>query len=131
MCTGPDQVVRDTPLEGDLIHFGLSYSAEFAHHTLMAYSDSDFAGNLDRRRSTTGSIITYSGGAISWMSRRQRCVALSNTEAEYIAISETAKDIVWTRRMLEHIDKRQVPATILLCYFIKMTSTNMKKIHLI
>ena len=68
--------------------YGLSYSAESAHHTLMAYSDSDFAGDLDTRRCTTGSIITYSGGAISWMSRRQRCVALSTTEAEYIAISE-------------------------------------------
>ena len=49
------------------------------------------------------------------MSRRQRCVALSTTEAEYIAISETAKDIIWTRCMLEHIDQRQVTATILLC----------------
>ena len=50
-----------------------------------------------------------SGGAVRGMSRRQRSVSLSTTEADDIAVSETAKDIIWTPRMLEHIDQRPNP----------------------
>lgn len=53
---------------------------------LIAYSDSDWASDLDERRSCTGFIIKMSGAAICWSSKRQSIVALSSTEAEYIAI---------------------------------------------
>ena len=63
--------------------FGLTTSAE-----VEGYTDSDYAGNTDNRKSTSGYIFTYGGGAISWRSKLQECTALSTTEAEYIAAKE-------------------------------------------
>lgn len=53
--------------------------------TLVGYSDSD--GNPDDRHSTTGNIFLMAGGAISWLSKKQSTVALSTSEAEYVALS--------------------------------------------
>ncbi|RVW79299.1 Retrovirus-related Pol polyprotein from transposon TNT 1-94 [Vitis vinifera] len=55
---------------------------------LVGYIDSDMVGDVDNRRSTSGYLMTFSGGAVSWQSRLQKCVALSTTEAEYIAAAE-------------------------------------------
>lgn len=52
---------------------------------LMAYTDSDYAGDLNDRRSTAGFVFMMASGAISWASKKQSVVALSTTEAEYIA----------------------------------------------
>ena len=51
---------------------------------LMGYVDSDFASDLDNRRITTGYVFTLGSGVVSWVSRLQKIVALSMTEAEYI-----------------------------------------------
>nr|GEX83882.1 retrovirus-related Pol polyprotein from transposon TNT 1-94 [Tanacetum cinerariifolium] len=53
--------------------------------TLVGYTDSDLAGNKDNMKSTSGYLMTFAGGAVSWQSRLQKCVALSTTEAEYVA----------------------------------------------
>ena len=55
---------------------------------LIGYCDSDWAGDLDSRRSTTGYVFLLSNGAISWKSRRQQPVALSSTEAKYMAVTD-------------------------------------------
>ncbi|OMO59210.1 Integrase, catalytic core [Corchorus capsularis] len=55
---------------------------------LEGFTDADMAGDLDSRKSTSGYIFTFAGGAISWQSKLQKCVALSTTEAEYIAAIE-------------------------------------------
>jgi hypothetical protein len=65
-----------------------------------AYSDSDHAGAVDNGRSTGGYALLISGAAVSWMSKLQPLVALSTTEAEYIAAVETGKDILWMRQLL-------------------------------
>ena len=57
---------------------------------LHAYSDSDFAGDTEDRKSTGGYAIFLGSGAVSWPSRKQMTVVLSSTEAEYIALSEAA-----------------------------------------
>ena len=57
---------------------------------LVGYSDSDMAGDVDDRKSTSGMIYFFSGGAIYWQSTKQKVVALSSCEAEYIAASTTA-----------------------------------------
>jgi len=67
---------------------------------IVAYSDSDHAGDLDTRRSTTGFIIYVNGNPVSWTSKRQTSVALSSAEAEYMALAETAKEILWLRYLL-------------------------------
>ena len=70
---------------------------------LIAFSDSDWAGDVDSRRSTTGYIISY-GGPIAWFSRLQPTVALSTCEAEYIAMSECARSLMWIRNFLNEIE---------------------------
>ena len=67
---------------------------------LVAYTDSDWASNQDDRRSVTGYVFVLSGGAISWASRRQKTVALSTVEAEYMDTAEAVKEAIWWRRFL-------------------------------
>ena len=55
------------------------------------------------------------GGPVSWGSRLQRCVTLSSTEAEYVAMCESVKDIVWMRQLLSDLGEEQLGATDLLC----------------
>ena len=59
--------------------------------------DSDWAGDTDTRRSHAAYIIMMNGGPISWKSRRQDSVALSTSEAEYMAASEVGKEILYLR----------------------------------
>jgi len=75
--------------------------------TLQGFSDADLGGDLDGRKSTTGYIFTLGGTAISWKSKLQGRVSLSTTEAEYIAISETAKEMIWLKNLLKELGKGQ------------------------
>jgi hypothetical protein len=68
---------------------------------IIAYSDSDFAGDKDDRKSITGYIIFVSGTAISWKSKSQPCVTLSSTEAEYVALNETVREVKFIFQILE------------------------------
>jgi hypothetical protein len=69
----------------------------------VAWVDADWAGSLDDRKSTTGFIIKMAGGPVSWMSSKQKMVALSSTEAEVLALLEVAKELVWLRRLLSEM----------------------------
>jgi hypothetical protein len=64
---------------------------------LIAYSDSDLAGDIDGRKSTSDYLVTHSGGAVAWQSRLQKCVALNTTEAKYIAVTEASKELLWLK----------------------------------
>ena len=64
---------------------------------LVGYVDSDYAGDLDKRRSLTGYIFTISGCAVSWKVSLQATVALSTTETKYMAISEAYKEVIWLK----------------------------------
>ena len=55
---------------------------------LDGFTDSDMAGDIDSRKSTSGYLMTFAGGAVAWQSKLQKCVTLSTTEAEFIAITE-------------------------------------------
>ena len=65
------------------------------------------AGNLDNRRSTTGYVFTFARAAISWASKLQQVVSLSTTEAEYIALTEAAKELIWLQRLFSDFDYPQ------------------------
>lgn len=80
---------------------------------LIGYSDSDYAGDVTTRKSTSGIVFTLAGGAISWASKRQSVVAMSTTEAEYIAASDATKEAIWLRRLLNDIGFGQKGSTIL------------------
>ena len=75
---------------------------------LKGYIDSDMAGDLDNRKSTTEYLFIFSGEAISWQSKLQKCVALSTTEAEYIAATEAGKEMIWLKRFLQELGLNQM-----------------------
>jgi hypothetical protein len=68
-----------------------------------AYSDADFAGDEDTRRSTTGTVIMICGCALMWRSKRQKIVTLSTCEAELVALCDTMKDAKWILELLGNI----------------------------
>ncbi|CAN1142556.1 Retrovirus-related Pol polyprotein from transposon TNT 1-94 [Linum perenne] len=78
---------------------GLWYSADAACD-LIGYSDSDFAGSLYDRRSTSGACQFLGFSIVSWLSKKQSSVALSTAEAEYIAAGSCATQLVWMRSQL-------------------------------
>ncbi|KAL5838301.1 hypothetical protein ACOSQ3_015470 [Xanthoceras sorbifolium] len=67
---------------------------------VQGYVDADFAGEVDHRRSTTGYVFTIGTTAVSWMSQIQKIVALSTTEAEYVAVTEASKEMIWLQGLL-------------------------------
>ena len=81
---------------------------------LCGYTDSDMAGDVDSRRSTSGYLVTFAGGAVSWQSRLQKCIALSTTEAEFIAATEACKELLWMKKFLNELGFTQ-KRYVLLC----------------
>ena len=75
---------------GGKIHGIIGHNLMF--DTIFGYADADFASDLDSRKSTTGWIFMYNGGAISWRSSQQNIQALSTSEAEYMSLSDAAKE---------------------------------------
>jgi hypothetical protein len=67
---------------------------------LMGYSDADWAGDQETRKSTSGYVFLLAGAAISWSSKRQQSVALSSTEAEYMAMSGAIQEAVYLKTLL-------------------------------
>ena len=84
-------------LKGTINH-GILYRQD-GSDKCIGYSDADWAGDLSDRKSTSGYIFMLSGGAISWSSRKQKCVALSTAEAEYIALSGATQECIWLRQL--------------------------------
>lgn len=88
----------------------LRYGGDSAR--LTGYSDADWAGDLDNRRSTSGYVFTMYGGAISWCSRRQATVALSSTEAELISAVGCIQEAIWIRGLLNELFNKMEAVTI-------------------
>jgi len=74
---------------------------------LIGYTDSDFAGDLNDRKSTSGYVFTLAGTAVSWKSKKQSLVSLSSTEAEYIGCSEAAREAIGLRQLYHEITDSQ------------------------
>jgi hypothetical protein len=93
-------------------HYRITYGRSST--PLLGYSDASYA-DADERKSTGGYVFLMNGGPISWKSRKQSIVALSSTEAEFIALADTAKEALWWRKILREIDPKNinVPTTIL------------------
>ena len=82
---------------------------------LVGYTDSDYAGDQDDRKSTSGYVFLMSSGAISWSSKKQPVVTLSTTEAEFIAAASSACQVVWLRRILKVLNQEQSSPTVVFC----------------
>ena len=70
---------------------------------LDGYTYSDMVGDVDSRKSISGFLMTFKGGAVSWQSKLQNCVALSTIEVEYIAITKGCKEALWMREFLDEL----------------------------
>ncbi|KAJ9567521.1 hypothetical protein OSB04_003487 [Centaurea solstitialis] len=82
------------------LHFGRNSSG------VLGYTDSDYGKDVDNRRSITRYVFTLDGCAISWRAHLQPTVALSTTEAEYMAVSEAVKEGVWLKGFLGELSER-------------------------
>eukprot|EP00253_Pinus_taeda_P003739 PITA_03739 len=94
--------------------FGILYTVSECSD-LVGHTDSDWAGSVDDRKNTSGYVFHMGSGAISWASKKQSIVALSTTEAEYVAATIAACQAVWMRRMLRSLGKEQAKATVIFC----------------
>lgn len=93
--------------------FGLNYMRGSGNYLLNGYSDSDMAGNVDDRKSTSGLVFYLNESLITWVSQKQRCVALSTCEAEFMAATAAACQGVWLRNLLTQItDMKKCPVVI-------------------
>lgn len=81
--------------------YGIIYRK--GHKVLDGFTDADWASCHLDRRSYTGYAFILSGGAVSWESRKQRTVALSSTEAEYMSLTEATKEGLYLRKLLKEI----------------------------
>lgn len=88
---------------------------------IEGYSDSDWAGDKESKKSTSGYIFMLNGGPVSWCSKRQSTKALSSTEAKYIALTLAAKEATWLRLLLTELGLFQVDQKHAL---IKVSKTN-------
>lgn len=96
--------------------WGILYRASSTESTLptvSGYSDADWGANPDDRKSISGYVFHMAGAPISWASRKQKSVALSSMEAEYMAGSSAASQALWTRMLLEELGFPQRAPTLL------------------
>src|SRR3954447_3482679 len=80
---------------------------------LIGYCDANWGNDISTRRSTTGYLFYLSGGVISWSSKRQPTVALSSTEAEYMAITHATKEAIWLRSLMNELGYDQSTPTLI------------------
>ena len=71
--------------------------------SLSACADADWAGDIDGRNSRTGYTISIGNSVIAWSSKLQTSVAQSSIEAEYVALTECARTVIWCRTLLEEM----------------------------
>ena len=92
------------------VNLALTYRAT-GKYELHGYSDADWAGDCDTRRSTSGHVFILSDGAVTWCSKRQASVVLSTVE--YMALSLATQEAVWLRRLVEELGKPDQEATVI------------------
>jgi hypothetical protein len=91
------------------LHYGCHYRRK-KEAQLVGYSDSDLADDVDTRKSTTGVLFFLGSDVITWQSQKQRVVALSSCEAEYIAAATAACQGVWLARLLAELKGEKTSA---------------------
>jgi hypothetical protein len=89
------------------LQYGLRYGRQTGATRLVGYCDSDLAGDIDTRKSTTGALFFLGKSLVSWQSLKQRVVALSSCEAEYIAVTTTTTQAIWMAQLLGELLGRE------------------------
>lgn len=91
------------------------YNAEYADIPLIGYSDADWGEDKNTRKSVSGILCLVHGAPIIWASKKQHCVSLSSTEAEYYAVGDTIRNLVWLQNLLEDVGIKAKDPIILHC----------------
>ena len=90
------------------IEFGLLYGGlKQEGHKLVGYVDSDFSGDLDKRRSRTRFLFTLGGCTVNWKSTLHNVIALSTTEVKYTVAAKAFKEAIWLKGMVSELGANQ------------------------
>lgn len=84
----------------------INYKLQFTRDSkdyIEGFSDADWAGDVDDRKSTSGYIYKFQSGCISWNSKKQQTTALSTTEAEYMALSAASQEAIWLQSLIKEL----------------------------
>ncbi|XP_074324335.1 secreted RxLR effector protein 161-like [Apium graveolens] len=95
------------------INFGLVYTKNSGNNVVTGYSDSDLAGQIEDPKSTGGMVFYLNASLITWVSQKQRCVALSSYEAEFMAATAVACQAIWLRKLLTLITGESMGPVVL------------------
>lgn len=107
------------------IQFGLVYTSSSGNNFITGFSDNDMGGSIDDRRSTGGMAYYLNESLISWVSQKQRCVALSSCEAEFMAATAASCQGIWLRNVLSRITSRDIGPVVL--YIDNKSAINLAK----
>ena len=97
------------------VNFGLMFTRS-GSADCIGFSDADWAGDIDDRKSTSGYLFQVGGASISWKSKKQSCVALSTAEAEYMSLTLAAQEAIWLNRLLAELQFQKEPSKPALIY---------------
>jgi len=95
------------------ITYGMRYT--IGNVRLDGYSDADSVGSVVDCKSTSGCCFSLGSVSISWMSRKQKSVALSTAEDEYIAASSASCEVVWLRKVFSELFGHVLDTTVIFC----------------
>ena len=90
--------------------YGITYYASGTQMTIQGLSDADWGSCLNTRRSITGSLVYIGRNLVMWRSKKQKTTALSSTEAEYMALSDTLKEVLWLKQLMSELGYHQKEA---------------------
>ena len=106
MCTAPRAIHWKAALgileyiNGTTSDYGITFqSGTLSGISLEVFADADYASKATDRRSVSGGLIMCGGASVCWFSRTQKCVTLSTSEAEYVALGDTVKDLLFLRQV--------------------------------
>jgi hypothetical protein len=96
------------------LDFGLWYP-KTKYFTLNAYTDADWAGSVDDRKSTSGGAFFLGKCLVSWLSKKQTSISLSTTEVEYIVAATCCTQVIWMKQTLEDLQVKYDHPILLNC----------------
>ena len=107
------------------LHYGLVYTKGCGSYLLSGFSDSDLGGSVEDRKSTGGMAFYLDESLITWVSQKQRCVALSSCEAEFMAATTAACQGIWLQRVLSQI--MNIKAGLVVLYIDNKSAIDLAK----